>query len=233
MDSSTPVGLPEPVHVVAGAADLRRRHCAILTEAGLSVVEHSDVRGLLEHLAAAPEGTCIIEDLGPEMARPSTLVARLRDDGHALPVIVVADHMTVASAIRTIREGAIDFLVQPIDAAILLEAVQRAATLNRLLGLATGVPTGLAGMIEALTPRERDVMALLVRGMATKTIGLELGISPRTVEIHRRRILLKMQTDNVVQLTRLLLLAGHGMAIPLLQQASGASVPANQPARKP
>ena len=69
-------------------------------------------------------------------------------------------------------------------------------TLNRILGLVTGVPTGFAGMIEALTPRERDVMAFLVRGLPTKTIGLELGISPRTVEIHRRRILLKMQTDN-------------------------------------
>jgi len=173
---------------------------------------------------------CVIEDLGPEAERISTLVARLRDDGHALPVIVVADHIPVASAIRTIREGAIDFLVRPFDPTILLEAVERAMTLNRILGLVTGVPTGFAGMIEALTPRERDVMAFLVRGLPTKTIGLELGISPRTVEIHRRRILLKMQTDNVVQLTRLLLLAGHGMAFPLLKQWIGPSVPAVQPA---
>lgn len=183
------------------------------------MAEHASSRDLLLHLSMSPAGTCAIEDLSDAPEGRSSLVRDLRLEGHPLPVILVAGECSVPDAVRAIQEGAIDFLVQPLETPMLLNSVWRAAILTRILGLPTAVPAGLAGMIEALTPRERDVLGLLVHGLPTKTIGARLGISPRTAEIHRRRILLKMQADNVVQLTRLMILAGYGLTAPALPTA--------------
>jgi two-component system response regulator FixJ len=124
-----------------------------------------------------------------------------------LPVIIITGHGDVPMAVRAMKAGAVDFIEKPFSDTTLLDGVRRAlaaadrASADRELG------ADAEARLQSLTPREREVLKLLILGRPNKVIAFELSISPRTVEIHRARVMEKMQADSLSHLVRLALAA--------------------------
>jgi two-component system response regulator FixJ len=163
----------------------------------------------LEFLAVASSITsgCIVTDVRmPEMSGLE-LIRRLRDRGLRLPVIVITGHGDLPLAIEAMREGVKDFIEKPFDDEVLLSAIRRA--------LASQPPAGQEGdrerferLLDGLSRREREVLTGVVAGKLNKTIGHELGISPRTVEVYRAKMMHKVGAANLSELVRMAMLAG-------------------------
>jgi two-component system response regulator FixJ len=130
-----------------------------------------------------------------------------------LPTIIMTGHGDVGMAVRAMKAGAVDFLEKPFPDTILLEAVQRALTPDQATrdgDLRRQADARLA----TLTPREREVFDRLVLGLPNKMIASELALSPRTVEVHRARVMAKMDVDSLAQLVRLAVAANVPLADP-------------------
>lgn len=195
------------VHLVDDSASLRAMTAAILDEAGIAVKEHVSALSLL----AAPadiDGDCIITDIRMPPIDGLEFLMRLRAAGATVPVIVLTGHGDVATAVRAMKLGACDFIEKPFHPTTLLAAV-RAAINGRGGGARDVSPAVIAEQIGRLTPRERQVMALILIGRTHREIGEELTISPRTVEVFRARIMTKMDCRTVQDLVRAAMRAGY------------------------
>ena len=151
-----------------------------------------------------------------ERRQPDAVLLNLRLDGESglnllrrimardatLPVIMLADTAQVEAAVTAMKLGAVDVLSKPLDSERLLGLVQEALRRRRPLPQSgTGLGT-VANGFEQLTPRERDVLRLISHGQSNKEAGRELGISPRTVEVHRARVMEKLGARNTADLMR-------------------------------
>jgi FixJ family two-component response regulator len=131
------------------------------------------------------------------------LQAELAGRGCPMPVIILTGYGSIPQSVRAIKAGAVDFLTKPITAAMLLESVQTALhECDRVMAQDVVTATATARM-ESLTTRERQVLALVVVGLPNKEVARSLGISHRTVEIHKARIMFKTGVQNVFDLARL------------------------------
>lgn len=153
---------------------------------------------------------CVIADVRMAGMSGLELQALLREQGFALPVIVITAHGDVAAARQAFMADAVDFLEKPFDTEQLLQAVARALGATRALpsrpGAATPAPALQRedpALAQLLSPREREVMDLLVRGQPNRRIAATLGISHRTVEVHKSRVLDKLGVHSVLELVRL------------------------------
>ena len=151
------------------------------------------------------EPGCLILDLRMPGMSGLELQERLHQMGSLLPVIFVSGHGSVDSAVHAMRAGAVDFLQKPFDDQEVLDVIQR--TLQRVAASRRSLEE--RGRMEErrrrLTPREREVMTRVVQGQANKVIAIELGVSERTVEIHRSRVMQKMEADSLPHLVRMVL----------------------------
>lgn len=155
---------------------------------------------------------CLLIDIRLPGMDGLALQKRLQESGCQLPTIVMTGHGNVESARAAFRSHAVDFLEKPIDHAKLVAAIEEAivrhgSTLNQ-----AGQRAHFERLLASLTPREREVMELVVAGRHNREIAENLGISPRTVEVHKARMVAKLQVENVPDLVRLSLL-GHGRSI--------------------
>jgi FixJ family two-component response regulator len=147
--------------------------------------------------------SCLVLDIQmPEMSGLE-LQARLSDAGHALPIIFVTGHGDIPTSVRAMRQGALDFLTKPFGSEQLLGAVEAALARDRA-GLAERRELeSLIGRHRLLTPREREVFALVVQGMLNKQVARRLGASEKTIKAHRGRVMEKMQAGSVADLVRM------------------------------
>jgi two-component system response regulator FixJ len=156
---------------------------------------------------AAHRPDCVITDVRMPEMDGLEFQERLRRDGIETPVIVMTGHADVPLAVRAMKAGAVDFIEKPFSDEVLLASI--GAALAR--GGRQGDPV-VDARLESLTPRERDVLELLVVGHPNKVIAHRLEISPRTVEIHRARVMEKMQARSLPELVRMAIQAGIGPA---------------------
>ncbi len=175
----------------------------MLEAAGFAVETFERANALLESYHGAVD-SCIVTDVRMPELDGLGLLQALKNRGPLPPVIVVTGHGDVPLAVRAMKLGARDFIEKPFDPGVLVKTIQEL--------LATR-PSGTADAetgrrLAALTPREREVLEQLVIGRPNKAIARELGISPRTVEIHRARVMEKMQAGSLSQLVRMALIAG-------------------------
>lgn len=138
------------------------------------------------------------------------LQKRLLGLGSGLPVIVMTGHGDVESAREAFKARAADFLEKPLDQARLMAAIDDALSTSAASLLETERHDAFARLLATLTPREREVMDMIVAGGHNRDIAERLGISPRTVEVHKARVMQKLQVDGVAQLVRLSLGAKAG-----------------------
>lgn len=127
----------------------------------------------------------------------------LREEGCPVPVIFITGHGDIPLAVTAIQRGAADFLTKPFEQGELLEKIDSAVRQCRDARAAQAARKALQGRLADLTARERDVLDLIVQGLSNKQMAAALGISPRTVEIHRARVMEKTGADSVAELVRL------------------------------
>ena len=134
----------------------------------------------------------------------------LNQRGVAMPVIVLTGHGDISIAVRAMKAGAVDFIEKPFEKAVLLDAIDAAfARLEDKEGRSTRAGDA-AVAVAALTPRERDVLDGLAQGLPNKTIAYDLGISPRTVEVHRANLMTKLAVRSLSDALRIAFAAGLG-----------------------
>ncbi len=179
----------------------------------LLLAEGFDVLGFGSAEAFLVEGkpssaACCLLDVRMPGKDGLTLLGELGDWSTTTPIVVMTGHGDVPMAVKAMKLGAVDFIEKPFDADVMLTAVRSALQTSSTKVEKPAIDSDLANHIERLTPRERDVLQQLVAGGSNKEIGLKLGISPRTVEVHRARLMEKMTADNLAQLIRMALDAG-------------------------
>jgi RNA polymerase sigma factor (sigma-70 family) len=146
---------------------------------------------------------CLVLDLRmPEMSGLD-LQNELAARHIRLPIIMISGHADVASAVRALKAGAIDFLEKPFARNELLARVQEALAMDAKAREAETERLRVDGCVARLTPRERQVMDLVVSGKTNKSIAAELGLCEKTVEVHRARVMAKMEADSLAHLVKL------------------------------
>ncbi|MGZ8998212.1 MAG: response regulator transcription factor [Allosphingosinicella sp.] len=197
------------VHLVDDDEAVRRAASFMLRTSGYLVKTYkSGVEILKEGRALAPG--CILLDIRmPEMDGLEVQGA-LKESSVLLPVIVMTGHGDVALAVQAMKAGAVDFIEKPFEKAVLLGAIGEGFARLRQAGRNKGRSDQAKARLEALTPREHDVLQGLVRGHPNKTIGYDLGISARTVEIHRANLMTKLAVSTLSDALRIAFAAGLG-----------------------
>lgn len=193
------------VFVVDDDADIRDSMRLLLEVAGFRVRSYTSAKHFLadDH----PKHGCLIADVRmPDMSGLELQVEVTRRH-IGLPVIIITGHGDVPLAVQAMKAGAVDFLEKPFDDDLMLASVRRAMDLGSQARSRSAEFKAAKNLLCGLTPRERSVLDKLVQGRSNKVVAFELGISPRTVEIHRAHIMTKMEASSLSDLVRLVLAA--------------------------
>jgi two-component system, LuxR family, response regulator FixJ len=148
---------------------------------------------------------CLVLDVRMPGMSGLELQQELNQRGATIPVIFISGHGDVPMAVEAMQFGAFDFLQKPFRDQELLDRVQRALARDAQTRATQAVGAQIRERIESLTPRERQVMTLVTLGKANKVVGAELGVSQRTVEIHRAHVMEKMRARSLAELVRMAL----------------------------
>ena len=200
------------VHVVDDDEAVRRSLAMLLDSTGHAARTYASAEALL-HAAREPGGLamgCLILDVRMPGMDGISLIDALRREGVTLPVVVVTGHGDVPLAVRAMRAGAMDFVEKPYSEDRIVDAVGTALESLRLVDQQRVLQAQAKARAAALSPREREVLTALVAGQANKVIGFELGISPRTVEVHRAKLMEKLRVRSLPEVVRIGLAAGMG-----------------------
>lgn len=146
---------------------------------------------------------CILIDIRMPGMDGLALQRRLLELDCELPVVIMTGHGDVGSAREAFKSRAVDFLEKPLDHTKLVAAIDEALSQNEMRGQEAESRHVFAGLLATLTPREREVMDMIVGGRHNRDIAEEMGISARTVEVHKARVMQKLKVDSVAQLVRL------------------------------
>ena len=192
------------VHVVDDDEAVRRALCMLFRSDGLRTADYAAPAEFLD--AVTPEMTgCIVLDIRMPGMDGLDLHQRLLEREIAMPVIFLTGHADVPKAVRAMKQGALDFIEKPFDDEHLLRRVQYALTKGALQKHRKAERDRLSERLEQLTPREREALNLIVAGHTNKEIAEQLHISARTVEVHRARLMKKLEADSLSDLVRMVL----------------------------
>lgn len=191
--------VPGPVlHVIDDDASFRTAIGRLLRASGYEVVLYRSGDEFLESPHNKEQG-CILLDIRMSGLTGLELQDRLRKMDSILPIVFLTGHGDVPTSVRAIKAGAEDLLQKPVEKKVLLEAVERALARYRERRAEHDRLDAMRGLIAALTPREFEVFALVVRGKLNKQIAYDLGTSERTIKAHRQSIMQKLQVQSVAE----------------------------------
>jgi RNA polymerase sigma factor (sigma-70 family) len=185
--------------------DAVRDSLALLMESvGLQALTFASAGEFLDAFSTAMTG-CVVLDIRMPGMNGLDLQARLNQLGSMLPIIFITGHGDIPMAVQAMQEGATDFLQKPFRDQDLLDRINQAMTTDGEQREALEEKRQIERRISSLTARERQVMKMVVDGKANKVIASDLGVSQRTVEIHRAHVMEKMQAASIAQLVRLVM----------------------------
>jgi FixJ family two-component response regulator len=196
--------MPEAtVFVVDDEPAIRDSLAMLLRSVGLPSRAFPSATAFLEGLEAGATG-CVIADVRMPGMSGLELQEALRARAARLPVIIITGHGDIAMAVRAMKAGAADFIEKPFNEQVLLDAVHRALAQGR----ADAAPAGtnraeIEARVAALTPREHEVLLLIAEGRPNKVVATRLGLSTRTVEVHRAKVMEKMGARSLAELVRM------------------------------
>jgi FixJ family two-component response regulator len=174
----------------------------LLTAAGYAVQPYQTAQAFLDSGNAGAEGCLVLDMSMPEM-NGLALQQALAQRASLLPIIFLTGHGDLDSGIRAMKLGAADFLTKPVDDSRLIAAIEQALQRNRQLRADDAERAELNERLHSLTPREVEVMNLVIEGLLNKQIAAQLGTVEKTVKVHRARVMTKMQVRSVTALVRL------------------------------
>lgn len=193
------------VFVVDDDDAVRRALSTLMESVSYPCVAYANAQDFLNHYESSRPGCLILDIRMPEMSGLE-LQVELNKRGWQIPVIFVTGHGDVPMAVDAMKKGAFDFVQKPFRDQDLLDRVNRALQVDASLRQESAGRGDVLHRWESLTPREKEVMALIVEGKANKVIAMDLNLSERTVEIHRARVMEKMKARSVAQLVKMSLL---------------------------
>ena len=190
------------VHLVDDDAAIRRSVGFMLKTSGYHVRSYESG---VELLKGAPnlEPGCILLDIRMPGMDGLGVQAALKDKGVSLPVIIMTGHGDVSLAVQAMKAGSVDFIEKPFEKAVLLSAIEHGVERLKRSAANQDRADEAAVRLQALTPREREVLDGLAKGLPNKTIAYDLGISPRTVEIHRANVMSKLGVRSLSEALRI------------------------------
>lgn len=192
-------GPTERVYVVDDEPAVRKALWRLLRSAGMEVETFGSAEELLGALERAPAGCAVLDVAMPGLdglALQKALVSR----GIDLPVLFLTGRGDIPMSVRAMKAGAFDFLTKPVDGEALVAAVRRALEKGRSDLQKRREISDIRRRLESLTPREREVLEGVLDGRLNKQIGGDLGISEKTVKIHRGRVMAKMEAGSLAEL---------------------------------
>jgi two-component system, chemotaxis family, CheB/CheR fusion protein len=204
---AAPDGGPAPtIFVVDDDSNVREALRGVLEEDGRIVEGYATCEAFLQTYRPGREACLLVDAYLPGM-NGIELLQRLHNAGHHLPAIMITGNSDVAMAVQAMKAGALDFIEKPISRDDLLANVARALELSRDSSKLSAWREDAAGRIASLTPRQRQIMELVLAGHPSKNIAADLGISQRTIENHRASIMKRTGTKSLPALARLALAA--------------------------
>jgi two-component system response regulator FixJ len=194
------------VHIIDDDEAMRDSLNFLLDTAGVEARTYDGPMAFLKIAGTLTSG-CVVTDVRmPEMSGLD-LLRRLKDLGVPLPVIVMTGHGDVPLAVEAMKAGAVDFLEKPFDDEVFLTSVHAALGAQARVDLRDAERLKFEQMLAGLSPREKDVLRGVVAGKLNKIIAFELGISHRTVEVYRAKVMTKTGAASLSELVRMALLA--------------------------
>lgn len=194
------------VHLIDDDEAVRQALAFLLATAGHAVRVYESAEAFLNSGGAAQPG-CIVSDVRMPGIDGLALQRHLREIGVTLPVVIMTGHADVPLAVEAMKAGAVDFIEKPFDDEVLLSAIRVALSRQDESGRRSAEISQIRAKLEALSERERQVLEGLVAGHPNKTIAYDLDLSPRTVEVHRANLMIKMGANSLSDLVRMALLA--------------------------
>src|SRR5690349_2980965 len=194
------------IHLIDDDEHVRRAVAFLLGTAGHAVRVHESAEKFLGELPNLQPG-CIVSDVRMPGLDGVGLLRRLGERGLDMPTIIMTGHADVALAVAAMKAGAVDFIEKPFDDEVLLAAVQGALSRYKRSGSEADEAAEIRTKAESLTSREQEVLTGLLAGHPNKTIAYDLGLSPRTVEVHRANLMSKMGAKSLSELIRMAMLA--------------------------
>ncbi|WP_295387190.1 response regulator transcription factor [uncultured Thiodictyon sp.] len=152
---------------------------------------------------------CLLVDVRMPGMSGLELQAYLAREGYRLPVIIITGHGDVAMAVKAMKAGAMDFIEKPFHDEDLLRGIRKALEQDQRQRVDRAARADLLARLADLTPREHEVMGMVTDGKSNREIAAALGVTPKTVEAHRARVMEKMRADSLAELVRMALIAGQ------------------------
>ena len=197
------------VHVIDDDDSVRRSVGFMLKTSGYKVQSYSSGAEILKEAKSLETG-CILLDIRMPGMDGLEVQQALRNHGVAMPVIIMTGHGDVPLSVRAMKAGAIDFIEKPFEKEVLITAIESGFSELRRADLGREKAKDAGVRLQVLTPREREVLDGLAQGLPNKTIAYDLGISPRTVEIHRANLMTKLGVRSLSEALRLAFAAQEG-----------------------
>jgi len=195
------------VHVVDDDAGLRRSLRFLLDSVGWSVCLHASAEEFLDAVKPPGAPCCVLLDIRMPSMSGLELQQVLRERGIRLPIVFMTGHADVSMAVQAMKSGACDFIEKPFKDQVVLDAVAAAIRCGAEALLDAGRRQRAQAVLGALSPREQEVARLVARGQPNKQIAGALGISEKTVHIHRQHVMEKTGVSSAAELARLVLRA--------------------------
>jgi len=191
------------VHVVDDDDAVRDSLCLLLRLHGYVPRPHASGDAFLASIGDAPSSAIVLLDLRMPGTGGAGVQAALAERNVRWPVIMLTAHGDAASARNALKSGACDFIEKPVDETVLLAALEHAAAEAEAADAAAARRTETERRLARLTPREREVFAMVVAGRHNREVAAALGISPRTVEVYKARLMDKLDVERLPDLIRL------------------------------
>ena len=201
-DGTRTAALTPTVYIVDDDAEMRETLRSLVSSVNLPVETYAGAQEFLETQDGGRAG-CLVVDLRMPGLSGIDLQEELVSRGAKLPVIMISGYGDVPTAARAMRAGAIDFLEKPISRQLLLDRVREGLDVDRQRRRAEAEKAEITGRVARLTPRERQVMEMVVGGNTNKVIAIDLGLCEKTVEVHRAHVMEKMKVQSLAELVRL------------------------------
>lgn len=207
------------VFIVDDDEAVRRSLRRLIASAGMAVEDYATAEEYADRCDPSRPGCLVLDVRMPGMSGLE-LQKMLQQKGIRIPVIIISGHGDVPKAVQAMKGGAVDFIEKPFKGDVLLDRIHQAIELDGQLRRRQARRAEVQSRLTLLTPREREIMELLATGTPVKQVAYQLGLSRKTVDVHRSHIMMKLQIDSLIDLVRML---------QFVQPPSGSSGTGEQP----